>query len=488
MTVRNPGRRALLYGGPAVAAGAVLLSGTPAQAGVAGDAASPKDFGAAGDGVTDDTAAINRCLAASRLIDFGGPDNTYLITGTLLAERTVSQVLTGGGATIKAGAGVNMLRLKQAGHSVSGIVFDGNNQSTGCGIIVEATAPGSEADGCAFVDVAGPGLSIGAERVRVTGNSFRACGRLMTSPYNTTIFAADAHYVTIAGNEMLDCDWGVYFRGSADDPGIQHYSCAGNIITCRSPAPVASQGISNRFGRFGRIQDNTIVGFADNSIDCGGCNNITIIGNNTTGGKDGVFVGDTPSSSVTITGNTFRSPQRGVRILGTADNALIIGIVVAGNTVARPTGGGILVEEDGLSQVTGITVADNDVHLAGSGDYGIRVVNAEVSRISGNRVYRPLGIGIDLIGTDLIQVTDNTIEGASYLTPAGTTKKDAISVAGANRSLIRNNLVYGGARYAVTITSGTGMTVTGTRWRSIEQATGISNAATGTVLADNVGL
>src|SRR4051794_34562034 len=121
MTVRNPGRRALLYGGPVVAAGAVLLSGTPAQAAVAGDAASPKDFGAAGDGVTDDTAAINRCLAASRLIDFGGPDNTYLITGTLLAERTVSQVLTGGGATIKAGAGVNMLRLKQAGHSVSGI-------------------------------------------------------------------------------------------------------------------------------------------------------------------------------------------------------------------------------------------------------------------------------------------------------------------------------------------------------------------------------
>ena len=49
MTVRNPGRRALLYGGPAIAAGAVVLAGSPAAAATA-DVVSPKDFGAVGDG------------------------------------------------------------------------------------------------------------------------------------------------------------------------------------------------------------------------------------------------------------------------------------------------------------------------------------------------------------------------------------------------------------------------------------------------------
>jgi hypothetical protein len=63
----------------------------------AGTTVSPRDFGAAGNGRDDDTAALNQCLAAGRVVDFGGPDSVYLVTGTLLVQQAAPQVLTGAG-------------------------------------------------------------------------------------------------------------------------------------------------------------------------------------------------------------------------------------------------------------------------------------------------------------------------------------------------------------------------------------------------------
>ena len=63
---------------------------------LADQAASVKDFGAVGDGVTDDTAAIQACVNASRIVFF--PAGTYLVTSSIVAinrtlmgvEKTVS--------------------------------------------------------------------------------------------------------------------------------------------------------------------------------------------------------------------------------------------------------------------------------------------------------------------------------------------------------------------------------------------------------------
>ena len=499
MTVRNPGRRALLYGGPAIAAGAVVLAGSPAAAATA-DVVSPKDFGAVGDGVTDDTAAVNRCLAASRAIDFGGPQNTYLITGTLLADQAVSQVLVGYGATVKAGASPDgMLRLKNGAHTVSGLVFDGKSQpGKGFGIKVESTAVGSTVADCTLVAVAEVGIQVDAAHTTISGNVLRQCGRAVAKTASVNVAGAD--FVTVTDNELLDCDWGVYFRAVSDTNGTVvatsgYYTCAGNLLTCGNAALTASQGISNQLGHHGRIQNNTIVGFVDNSIDCWGCNNITITGNNATGGKDGVFLGDQSSRSITVTGNTFSGHQRGVRVVGSIAGALVIGIVVTGNTITAPTLGGILLQEDAGAQVTGITVADNDVHLAGSGTFGIQLINAECSRVTGNRVYRPKGSGIILDGTDMVEVSQNLLLDAGYaVTKPETQTIDAITVKNANRAMIRNNTAYGSARYAVAITvdkanfTATGMTVTGTRWRVLTGSTGILDQAANTILADNIGL
>jgi len=127
-------RRAVIGGAP-VAAGATLLAVhegaqaalVPAGAGTGGIVASPKDYGAVGDGVADDTAAVNQCLAENRAVDFGGPETTYLITGTLLVQQSGTQTVTGRGARVRAGAAVNMMRFKNAAHAISSITFDGNN-------------------------------------------------------------------------------------------------------------------------------------------------------------------------------------------------------------------------------------------------------------------------------------------------------------------------------------------------------------------------
>lgn len=481
MNDHRTSRRALLYTAPLAAGAAVLAPGGAAAAAAAAPAVSPKDYGAWGDGSHDDTEAINACLAANRAVDFGGPESTYLITGTLLVTQAAPQVLTARGARLTAGAAVNMMRFRNAAHTVTGLVFDGNGQGNGVGLIVEGTAPNSRVDRCEFINVTASGVQVGAHYTTIHGCTMRRCGASAAVPAACTIYVADADFCSVIDNQLLECNWGVYFRGSESTPGITGYNCRGNTITCANPAPAASQGISNRYGRGGRIENNIITGFADNSIDCWGCSQLTIAGNSTLGGKDGVFVGDAPTSNITITGNAFRQPQRGVRVLSDTSSALVIGVVIAANTVTQPSAGGIQVSEGGTAQVTGINVTDNDVHLAGSGTYGIQMIKAEVSKITGNRIYRPTREAIYLDGVDLVEVAGNILQDASYM---NANVYNALHITNSNRVMVRNNVVYGSAKSAVAITGGTGMTVTGTRWRALATG-GISDQAIGTVKSDN---
>jgi nitrous oxidase accessory protein NosD len=487
MSVRGMGRRALLAGAP-VAAGTAVLGLGPERAGAAAatSTASPRDYGAVGDGVADDTAAVNACLAANRAVDFGGPESTYLITGTLLVEQTAGQVLFGHGATVRAGAAVNMMRMRNAGHAIGGIVFDGNGQADGVGLIVEGTAPRCRIEDCAFLNVAGCAVAVstGAHFASVVACTMRHCGHgsAVVAPRNTTVWFDGADHCRLLDSDLLECDWGVYFRGDAQSPGIGYYNCRGNTITCVSPAPAAAQGISNRWGRGGRIENNTIEGFSDNSIDCWGCNCMTISGNATTSGKDGVFVGDESTYAVTITGNLFRSPQRGVRVLSGTAGASVTGVVISGNTVTYPTDAGVLVAESGTAAVSGVTITGNVFQIADAGSYGIHVVNAEQTLISANRIYRPRLEGILLDGVDITQVTDNLVNDAGH---SAANTYDAVSITGSNRVQVRTNMVYGSARYAVNIDGGTGMTVAGNRYRSVGTG-GVVNAATNSVVSDNL--
>lgn len=474
-------RRALLYGVPAAVGAALVTRGAPARAAAAGTVGSPKDFGAVADGVTDDAKAINACLQAHRAVDFGGPENVYLVRETVLAAQAAPQVLFGQGATIKAGADVVLMRLQRAAHTVSGLVLDGAGLAGSLGLIVEPTAPHSVVERCVVRDFGRFGVSVESAHSRVAGCSVRNCGH--DSPADELHQCAVrvyADFCTVADNELLDCNWGVYFRGAS---AIRHYRCAGNTIVCSPAARTDSQGISNRNGRNGRIDGNIVVGFKDNSMDCWGCADMTISGNVTEGGKDGIFVGDPASGRFAITGNSFSAPQRGVRVHSaeTTGGALVIGIVISGNTVFEPSDGGILANEGELSQLSGITVADNDIHVNRKGRYGIRMVRVEASRISGNRVYRPLQEAIKLTGVDVVQVSDNLLQDAGA-EQAGT--RAGLLVEDSNRVTVRNTTAYGSARHAVQVTGGVGMTVTGTRWRSIA-GEGVDVPSPDVTLADN---
>ncbi|MGC4747530.1 right-handed parallel beta-helix repeat-containing protein [Micromonospora sp. DT201] len=359
--------------------------------------------------------------------------------------------------------------------------FDGNGRHAGVGVVVEPSAGGTTIERCEFVDVAGAAIVVRADRTRVVRCRANHCGRRVESPLNSTIVVEAANHCSVVDNELRDCDSGVTYQADNASTGISFYECRGNSIGCGSPPPGGSVGIGSSFGRSARIEGNTVRGFSSASISCAGGRDVAIVGNGTQGGSDGVYVGGDASDSVTITGNVFNGPARGVRVASGV--ALIAGVVVSGNTVSRPTDAGILVEESGTAQVTGITIADNDLHIADSGDYGVRMVSAEVSRISGNRIHRPNHQAILLQGVDLITVNNNMMLDAGR---SAAKTIDAISVIDSNRVLLRDNLAYGSTRYAIGVTGGVGMTATGTRWRGLKG--GVDSSAPNTVYADNASL
>lgn len=81
-----------------------------------------KDFGAVGDGVNDDTSAIKAAIAS---IPNGGciwvPNGTYLVTDTITLSNTT--IILDGYSIIKAGANINVIRLKP-NSSISGGTID----------------------------------------------------------------------------------------------------------------------------------------------------------------------------------------------------------------------------------------------------------------------------------------------------------------------------------------------------------------------------
>lgn len=493
-------RRTLLYGSPVVAGAAIAGAAMPgatamAATGAGADAVSPKSapYNAVGDGIADDTAAINQCLVDNRVVDFGGLGTTYRITDTIYVNQSEARYLVANGATIKADAAVTMMRFLNAAHEVVGLHFDGAAGLSAVGLIIESTSKNSVVESCSFVDIGWSGVIVEASFTKIASCAFRHCGHRQPPPgddnQRITLRVDGADHCTVVDNTITDCNWGISFRGSSANPGISYYACRGNTVIAISPPVADSQGISTTFGRQARIDSNTIVGFGDNSIDCHGCSGITIAGNTTTGGKDGVFVGDENSSNVVITGNVFTGPQRGVRIWTSTDPSLqgrlVASVTVVGNTVAAPIDGGIQAYRGGANQISGITITGNTVHGPGTGAYGISITGVDSSKITHNQVYRIAGEGVWLNGTDMVEVADNIIQDAGYTRTANSV--DAIRIDSANRAFVRNNTAYGNARYAVSISGGVGMTVTGTRWRSLATG-GVNNGANGTVLSDNLQL
>jgi hypothetical protein len=444
-------------------------------------------FGAVGDGVADDYSKIQLTFDSAKALGFGVciPEGyTFRITSTLIADGVVPISIDGGG-TIKLGSDVPFLRFKNAAHSIENISFIGTGRTDGRGVIIEGTASKSSVQKCKFTDVPACAVEIqsGAHLSRVEQNYMLNCGNgsAVVSPFNTTVYVSDADECIVNDNIMDLCNWGVYFRGTV---AISGYQCQGNKITAKNGLS-GNQGISNRFGNSVRIIGNYISGFDDNAIDFYGCRFVLVNGNTTINCKDGVFIGDKSSESVTISGNIFRSPVRGIRILNDTGNngQELKNIVVSNNAFDGATEGAVLASCIGTgSTMKRVIIENNVIDQEGVGIYGVKMRGGICCVVSNNTISKSPLEGIVVIETDICRIDRNIVQDASF----GTSNTyDAISIQTSNRALLQGNVAYGTARYAVTISSGVGHTLSGTRWRSL--GTGDVNTTGATVTeSDNI--
>jgi parallel beta-helix repeat protein len=428
-----------------------------------------KAYGAKGDGTTDDAADIQEAFNAAELV--GGTvwipqGSTFLITSTLIVDGTIPVRIEGGG-TLKLGANVPFLRFKNAAHSIQNISFVGTGRTDGRGVIIEGTAPKSSVLRCKFTDVPASAVEVqsGASLSRVEQNYMLNCGNgsAVVSPFNCTIYIADADECMVTNNIMDLCNWGVYFRGTT---AISGYLCLGNKITAKNGL-TGNQGISNQRGNSGRIIGNYVSGFNDNAIDMLGGRFMLVEGNSTINCKDGVFIGDESSESITINGNVFRSPTRGIRIYNTTahNNQTLKNIIVTNNTIDGATEGGILATCTGTgSTMSRVILNNNTIDQEGVGLYGVKLEGGICCEINNNTINRSPREGIVVLATDICRIDQNIVQDASY---GASNTYDAISVQTSNRSLLNGNVAYGTARYAAVISAGGGHTLIGTRWRSL---------------------
>ncbi|GAA2607102.1 hypothetical protein GCM10010436_05720 [Paractinoplanes durhamensis] len=407
--------------------------------------------GAAGDGVTDDTLALRAALAGQRVVDLGGPENVYLITGTLTLDQAAGRRLTGRGATILAGtSGLTLLDLVTGGHTVDGLVLHG-----GTAIVVRGA--GVRIGSCAFDGVESTGVRVagGGERVIVNRCAFRSSGQL-------AVAVEGAKYATVTGN---DVQGGGGFRFGSGSIG---FTCRGNTLT-------GATGIVVSGGRSGSITGNTITGGTGDAIVSEASSALVIAGNTVSGGS-GVSVTGT-TVGVTIRGNTFRDVRLGVQLADTGGS--VRGVLITGNTILQPAAAGVQ-GVVGASQIAGLLIADNSIDVGGAGTYGVALTGVDSSQIRDNRVHRPKADAIRLDAGAMIQVAGNTVRDAGY--PGAVA--DGVSVNGSDRVFVRDNVAYGGGR-AVFLNAATNATVAGTRWRSADPSA-IQDTAESATLLENV--
>jgi hypothetical protein len=413
-------------------------------------------------------------------------DSTYIISSTLIVDGTTPIRITGGG-TIQIDADVPFLRFKNAAHSIENISFVGTGRTNGRGVIIEGTASKSSVFRCKFTDVPASAVEIqsGAHLSRIEQNYMINCGNgsAVVSPFNCTIYVADADECLVANNIMDLCNWGVYFRGTT---AISGYLCQGNKITAKNGL-TGNQGISNQHGNSGRIIGNYVSGFNDNAIDMLGGRYMLVEGNSTINCKDGVFIGDESSESITITGNVFRSPTRGVRIYNSTanNNQNLKNIIVANNTIDGATEGGILATCTGTgSTMNRVIINNNAIDQEGDGLYGVKLEGGVCCEVLSNTVNRSPREGIIVLTSDICRIDQNIIQDASY---GASNTYDAISIQTSNRALLQGNIAYGTAKLAVKISAGVGHTLMGTRWRSLGTG-GVDTTGATVTVNDNLSM
>lgn len=380
-----------------------------------------RQFGATGNGQDDDAPAIQAALDAAAA-DQGGivyiPPGVYLIVSPLEISGNAPTTLTGAGpvSRIRSGRPGHLLRLKNASHVVSQLGFEGNDHDTGCGIVVESTAPGSTIAHNEFRAIPSCAVWVhaGTARTTIAFNSMNSCGYGSRSvpPFTSHIRVAAVTDCTIAFNYLsdgpqkaIDCGVG---NGRPND---------GLLIEGNRVSLMGNLGIGVAGSSAARILGNHVTDCGDNGIDLNALSGIphttTICANNhVTSSKDGIFCGH-GATGVVIQGNTLVSCIRGMRILDGATDVIATANIIVDTT----EGEGIQISARGgdHARLSHITVDGNLIRNVR--DVGISVTEADHVVLRNNNIESPRLDGIRAVDAPWLRVYNNRL--ASIGSPNG---------------------------------------------------------------------
>lgn len=251
---------------------------------------SVKDFGAVGDGVADDTVAVQAALdSGSQTILF--PSGNYKITSSLSVSTTKSLSIIGESAAIEAHTIMSNVLQVVVGASIDSLTISGLNIDgqyvAATGLFIEADAGSvkritvennivenfnntTQAISCFGIRVD----SLGAESVRVVGNTVKNINRTQVNPGTIASVGIGVyslvHGAVISGNHIENISSPA---GDADADGVSVFSYNRLDNVHQSASPVISDNyFYNCKGRFVKLQSaNAVVSnnrFEIHLFDC----------------------------------------------------------------------------------------------------------------------------------------------------------------------------------------------------------------------------
>lgn len=405
-----------------------------------------KNFGAVGDGVTDDTAAIQAALTASKRITLGDASDNYKVTATLNLQS--GQFLDLNGATIRMYTAQTRMfnAVGQSNVTVRDGIFIGCkndflNSSSSAAVCI-SLGTGSDnmvVENNQFYDFAySPVSTVGYGKVlKFTFKNNIVVGpgaTVLSDPNdrNCTGITIDGQYLSIEGNKISESAQGLIVAAESENISI-----ANNII-------------------FDTVNEHGMY------VDAG-CQNVAIVGNvvSNTGGVGIKFqwydAGTTQEpSNLVISGNTvFNTGTDGIQVLSTTATPTekLNGCTISGNVVQDVGQDAILVR-----YVRNLNIADNTVLTAAR--YGIACTDTDTAVIDSNNIANTQFNGIFHDNTgDHVSVTNNMVVSPG-LSGDNTSGNSSGILFGGGIGVGRNisgNYVYGDAtktQYALFYTGG----------------------------------
>jgi len=331
---------------------------------------SVKWFGATGDGATDDTAAIQSALTASRQVDFGRASDTYRVSNSL-TPQSVSELRFNDALIVQVTANKQIFNL------------DGLNN-------IRATGGRFQGVGTDFINVGG------------LRSAFRAIAAtdLYISGCRFDSFADSALTVTAASNVFFTDNVVV---GPAASIAAGDGTCAGVVI---------GNGCTNV-----QIRGNNISGTCQGVSSGNGCVSVVVANNNIHDipGQHGIYMG-AGCVNLSITGNTVKSTNlQGIKVQNSDSYAFYAdSIVITGNAIKSTGSHGIIVSNTTASPVyllRNVAINGNTIDTTTLDD-GINLTGCSGVTVVGNVINGVNRDGIRFSDSTQLLIEGNTIRGA----------------------------------------------------------------------------